>query len=128
MLVRIARRALTVVMALAVAVVALPTVVAATVTCCCGEHDAGHDCGCRDCPAGHADDHDDDDTPTVKRCRSQAGQVTLASTPMLAPTTTTTVDAVALPAPRVEPAPLADRPAEPPQAPPPRTARDLRAA
>ena len=39
--------------ALALPIASVPTVAAAMVRCCCGEHDASDDCGCKDCPAGH---------------------------------------------------------------------------
>lgn len=112
-------RAVALVTMLAVAVVTLPTATAAVVTCCCGDHDAHHDCGCVDCPAG--DGHrTGDGSPSMKSCRSKSAEVTLASSSLHPPPVMATVLVVATPAPPRAPVTLRDRGAEPPPSPPPR--------
>ena len=116
---RAAIRALALIVAVAVAVVTLPTATAATVTCCCGEHGAGHDCGCADCPAG--DGHGGvDDQARVKSCRSHPADVVLASTILHPAPALAAVLHVVEAAARLAPSGLDDRAAEPPPAPPPR--------
>lgn len=116
---RIIGRAVALVTMLAVAVVTLPTATAAVVTCCCGDHDAHHDCGCVDCPAG--DGHrGGDGAPAMKSCQTRPAEVTLAPSSLHPPPATTTLLLVATPAPPRAPAMLIDRDAEAPPSPPPR--------
>ncbi|MBK9034231.1 MAG: hypothetical protein IPL61_23705 [Myxococcales bacterium] len=116
---RAASRALVVLVIAAVGVVALPSATAAMVTCCCGDHDAHTDCGCVDCPAGHAGD-DGPSTPSVKGCKTRSGELTLTSASLLPPPVIAPTRELTTPAgpPRVPP--LDDRAPEPPPSPPPR--------
>ncbi|MBL8627801.1 MAG: hypothetical protein JNK64_41335 [Myxococcales bacterium] len=116
---RIVGRAVALVTMLAVAVVTLPTATAAVVTCCCGDHDAHHDCGCVDCPAGDGN-HRGDGSATMKSCRSRSAEVTLAAheldlTPVDGAVRVLPESAPALVAPALD-----DRAADPPPSPPPR--------
>ncbi len=85
------------------------------IECCCGEHAGDQACGCKDCPAAHADapaedsDGDSDGAPGLSACGPRADLVTFApgDAPLAAP-------ALALDEPRAGPAappPPSPRPA-----------------
>ena len=116
---RIVGRAVALVTMLAVAVVTLPTATAAVVTCCCGDHDAHHDCGCGDCPAG--DGHrSGDGSPSMKSCQSRSAEVTLASSELELAPPDVAVRVLPCLTPALAAPVLDDRAADPPPSPPPR--------
>jgi len=104
---------------LALPLAALPTVAAAIIHCCCGDHDAAHRCACNDCPAKHdgaAPQHD----ATIKSCNGASLELTLGGQPALAPAVAARIlDRVT---PAIAPAPITPRRLlpEPPPSPPPR--------
>ena len=113
-------RAVALVTMLAVAVVTLPTATAAVVTCCCGDHDAHRDCGCVDCPAGHAGGARGDGTPSMKACKSQSAEVTLASGALALPPPIAAVRELVIVATPATPVACVARGAVAPPSPPPR--------
>jgi len=89
--------------------------VTTTVTCCCGEHEAGEDCGCPSCPAATGDESDDPDDgepgpSTIRRCQtsSELGTCPLDA-PFVLPDGLDDPDGVALPC-RVAVEPVPDEP------------------
>ena len=105
--------------ALALPIASIPTVAAAMVRCCCGEHEASDDCGCKDCPAGHRDG-DAPAEPSVKACGSGSLDLSLGGAPALPPTPPAPARVLiidATPAPEPPPRPLLP---DPPPSPPPR--------
>ena len=105
--------------ALALPIASVPTVAAAMVRCCCGEHDASDDCGCKDCPAGHRGG-DAPVEPSLEACGSGSLDVSLGGAPALPPMAPTPVRVlVTAAAPALAPPPLLILP-DPPPSPPPR--------
>lgn len=105
--------------ALALPIASIPTVAAAMVRCCCGEHDASDDCGCKDCLAGHRDG-DAPVEPSLEACGSGSLDVSLGGAPALPPTAPTPVRVlVTAAAPVLAPPPNVLLP-DPPPSPPPR--------
>lgn len=106
--------------ALALPLAAIPTVAAAMVRCCCGEHDAGHDCGCKDCPAGHRGDDHAPAEPSVKACGSASLDVSLGGAPALPLPAPTPVRELITPAAPAAAPTLRLLLPDPPPSPPPR--------
>ncbi|MEZ4403058.1 MAG: hypothetical protein R3B06_23750 [Kofleriaceae bacterium] len=119
---RAIHRTLVVLVVLAVGVVTVPrALAAATIVCCCGEHDAAHACGCPDCPAGHhGDDQRGPAGPSVKACGGQGVDVALATVDLAPPPVAVSLTVIVASAIAGPVAGVASRLPEPPAPPPPR--------